>query len=79
MESTSTNMDTSGANNGKMKHSRNQSCIIFPRAPLDFVKKLKSAAGVTVNDIIMTAVSQAIHDYSASQDCSNSLLFSAER
>jgi hypothetical protein len=54
----------------QMKHSGNRSCIIFPNVPLDFVKKLKSAAGVTVNDIIMTAVSQAIHDYCQSQDCS---------
>jgi hypothetical protein len=61
------NNGTSGEN--KMKHSRNRSCIIFPDVPLDFVKKLKSAAGVTVNDIIMTAVSQAIHDYCKSQDC----------
>lgn len=54
---------------GQMKHSGNRSCIMFPSVPLDFVKKLKSAAGVTVNDIIMTAVSQAIHDYCISQDC----------
>jgi diacylglycerol O-acyltransferase len=55
--------------NGKMKHSGNRSYVMFPSVPLDFVKKLKSAAGVTVNDIIMTAVSQAIHDYCISQDC----------
>jgi diacylglycerol O-acyltransferase len=52
-----------------MKHSGNRSCIIFPNVPLDLIKNLKSAAGVTVNDIIMTAVSQAIHDYCTSQDC----------
>jgi hypothetical protein len=67
--STSTGTGTSVTNSGNMKHSGNRSCIIFPRVPLDFVKKLKSAAGVTVNDIIMTAVSQAIHDYCVSQDC----------
>jgi hypothetical protein len=32
------------------------------------VKKLKSAAGVTVNDITMTAVSQSIHDCCKGQD-----------
>lgn len=53
----------------KRKHSGNRSCVVFPNVPLEFVKNLKSAAGVTVNDIIMTAISQAIHDYCISQDC----------
>lgn len=54
-------------NHAQMKHSGKRKAVIFPTVPLDFVKKLKSAAGVTVNDILMTAVSQAIHDYCKSQ------------
>eukprot|EP00571_Detonula_confervacea_P010981 CAMPEP_0172303904 /NCGR_PEP_ID=MMETSP1058-20130122/5406_1 /TAXON_ID=83371 /ORGANISM="Detonula confervacea, Strain CCMP 353" /LENGTH=505 /DNA_ID=CAMNT_0013014941 /DNA_START=251 /DNA_END=1768 /DNA_ORIENTATION=- len=55
-------------NHSKMKHSGKREAVMFPTVPLDFVKKLKSAAGVTVNDILMTAVSQAIHDYCKSQN-----------
>lgn len=50
-------------NHATMKHSGVRKALIFPTVPLDFVKKLKDAAGVTVNDIIMVATSQAIHDY----------------
>ena len=55
-------------NHAKMKHSGRREVLIFPTIPLDFVKRLKAAAGVTVNDLIMTAVSQAIHDYCKSQN-----------
>lgn len=55
-------------NHSEMKHSGKRQAVIFPTIPLDFVKELKSAAGVTVNDILMTAVSQAIHDYCKSQN-----------
>mmetsp|Transcript_11093 Transcript_11093/g.24052 ORF Transcript_11093/g.24052 Transcript_11093/m.24052 type:complete len:530 (+) Transcript_11093:73-1662(+) len=54
-------------NHSKMKHSGKREAVIFPTVPLGFVKNLKSAAGVTVNDILMTAVSQAIHDYCESR------------
>ena len=50
-------------NHAEMKHSGRREAFIFPTIPLDFVKALKSAAGVTVNDILMTAISQAIYDY----------------
>ena len=55
-------------NHAQMKHSGKRQAVIFPTVPLDFIKKLKSAAGVTVNDVLMTAVSQAIHDYCVSQN-----------
>lgn len=55
-------------NHSGMKHSGKREAVIFPTIPLDFVKQLKSAANVTVNDILMTAVSQAIHDYCKSQN-----------
>ena len=50
-------------NHSKMKHSGSREAVIFPTVSLDFIKKLKTEAGVTVNDVLMTAVSQAIHDY----------------
>jgi hypothetical protein len=52
-----------------MVHSKERSYVIFPTVDLDFIKRLKNAAYVTVNDILMTAVSQAIHDYCKSEDC----------
>ena len=55
-------------NHSNMRHSGKREAVIFPTVPLDFVKKLKDAANVTVNDLLMTAVSQAIHDYCESQD-----------
>jgi hypothetical protein len=37
----------------------------FEPVPLDFIKKLKAAAGesVTINDVLFTVISQTIHDY----------------
>jgi len=55
-------------NHSKMKHSGKREAVMFPTVPLDFIKSLKSAASVTVNDILMTAVSQAIHEYCKSQN-----------
>ena len=55
-------------NHANMRHSGKREAVIFPTVPLDFVKKLKDAANVTVNDLLMTAVSQAIHDYCESQN-----------
>lgn len=54
-------------NHAQMKHSGKREAVIFPTIPLYFVKNLKAAAGVTVNDILMTAISQAIHDYCEQQ------------
>ena len=55
-------------NHSRMKHSGKREAVLFPTIPLDFVKKLKAAASVTVNDLLMTAVSQAIHDYCEAQN-----------
>ena len=46
-----------------MKYSGNRSYVYFPDVPLDFIKQLKSEAKVSVNDILMFAVSQAIYEY----------------
>ena len=55
-------------NNPTLKHSGKRSAIIFPTMPLDFIKQLKMAAGMTVNDVLLTAVSQSIHDYCTAQN-----------
>jgi hypothetical protein len=50
-------------------HSGRRKYLLFPTIPLSFVKELKNAAGVTVNDVLMTATSQAIHDYCVQHKC----------
>jgi diacylglycerol O-acyltransferase / wax synthase len=61
------------------KTSTSKKTMIFPKrheihsfepVPLEFVKELKTAAGdgVTVNDILFTCLSQAIHDYLKEED-----------
>lgn len=37
--------------------------------PLDFIKALKNAANVTVNDVLFACLSQTIHDYLVEQQC----------
>jgi hypothetical protein len=51
-------------------HSQHRECVVFPTVSLAFVKRLKTAANVTVNDILMTAVSQAVHEYCRAESCS---------
>lgn len=46
-----------------MVHSRKRRAVCFQPVPLHFIKDLKHAAGVSLNDIIYTCLSQAIHDY----------------
>lgn len=57
----------SKCNHSKMNHNGKRDFIMFPAIPLAFIKELKSAANCTVNDIVTTAISQAIHDYCTSQ------------
>jgi hypothetical protein len=52
-----------------MVHTRKRKPILFEPIPLDFAKKLKSAANVTLNDILFTCLSQAIHEYCKEQNC----------
>jgi hypothetical protein len=59
----------SKSNHGDMTYSGLRSYVILPTVDLDFCKKLRTATGMTVNDILMAAVSQAIHDYCQSQNC----------
>jgi diacylglycerol O-acyltransferase len=48
-----------------LKYSGNRKVLLFPNVPLDFIKQLKNAAPmpITINDILMFAISQAIHEY----------------
>lgn len=50
-------------NHSRMKHCGKRQAVIFPTVPLQFIKDLKQSAGVTVNDILMAAVSHAIYAY----------------
>jgi len=55
-------------NNPRLRHSGKRDFLIFPTIPLDFVKKIKTAAEVTINDLCMAAVSHAIYCYCKSQN-----------
>ena len=50
-------------------HTHRRKAVLFPTLPLDFVKDVKNAAGVSVNDVLFTCLSQAIHDYLQQQEC----------
>merc|ERR1711862_559827 len=52
-----------------MIYTGNRSPLIFPTTPLDFVKDLKNAAKVTVNDIFLACLSQALYDYCLYEKC----------
>jgi len=52
-----------------MIYNGNRTPLIFPNISLDFVKNLKNAAKVTVNDIFLTCLSQALYDYCLHQKC----------
>jgi len=43
--------------------------IVFDPIPIDFVKKIKSKAGVSFNDVLLAAWSQAIHEFCIHQGC----------
>jgi diacylglycerol O-acyltransferase / wax synthase len=51
-----------------MVHSQKRRAVCFQPVPLHFIKDLKHAAGVSLNDIIYTCLSQAIHDYLEEED-----------
>ena len=42
---------------------------MFPNLPLDFIKAIKNAAKVSINDVLFTCLSQAIRDYLEEQQC----------
>ena len=53
-----------------LKYSGDRKVLLFPNVPLDFVKQLKNAAPmpITINDILMFAISQAIHEYCVAEN-----------
>ena len=55
-------------NHANMVYTGKRDFILFPDIPLDFVKAIKTVAKVSVNDVLMTAVSQAIYDYCIQQN-----------
>jgi hypothetical protein len=53
----------------KLVHSGKRAIVLMPTIPLKLVQAIKNAAQVTVNDVIFTCMSQAIHDYCKQQQC----------
>lgn len=54
----------------KMVYSGVRKCILFKTVPLDLVKQIKNAAQVSINDVLLCCLSQAIHDYCVHFKCS---------
>jgi len=55
--------------NKDLIHNRNRELVRFVDTPLDFVKEIKNAANVTINDVLYTCLSQAIHMYLVREEC----------
>lgn len=51
------------------KDTRQRKTIIFDQVPMDFVKAIKREAGISFNDVLVVALSQAIHDFCRHSDC----------
>ncbi len=43
--------------------------MVFDPVPLDYVKAIKSAAGISLNDVLLSAWSRTVHEYCAIQNC----------
>ena len=52
-----------------MTYNSNRTIVLLPTAPLDFIKSIKNAHNVTVNDVLLTAVSIAITKYNKYHNC----------
>lgn len=53
----------------QMIHNQQRNLVRFVDTPLDFVKNIKAAANVTINDVLFTCLSQAIHEYLIQEKC----------
>jgi diacylglycerol O-acyltransferase len=60
--------DRTAFSHAKMVHNRKRKAVCFEPLPLHFIKELKNVAGVSLNDILYTCISQALHDYLKEQD-----------
>jgi hypothetical protein len=54
-----------------MVHTRHSELVLFPTLPLDFIKAIKNKAqhDITINDVLLTCLSLAIHDYLQEEHC----------
>ena len=50
-------------------YSGNRKITVFQTTPLPFIKALKNKANVSINDVLFTALSQAIRDHCINQQC----------
>ena len=51
------------------KDTRRRKLIIFDQVPLNFVRDIKAKADISFNDVLVVALSQAIHDFCHYNDC----------
>lgn len=54
------------------RHAKNsgvRNLIVFDEIPLDFVKKIKNKAKISLNDVLIVTLSQAIHDFCHYKEC----------
>ena len=54
------------------RHAKNsgvRKLIVFDEIPLDFVKKIKNKAKISLNDVLIVTLSQAIHDFCHYKEC----------
>lgn len=49
--------------------NRHRKLLVFDKIPLDFIKALKNAAGITLNDVLLTTWSRTVHEYCTMQEC----------
>eukprot|EP00586_Coscinodiscus_wailesii_P005069 CAMPEP_0172488820 /NCGR_PEP_ID=MMETSP1066-20121228/18541_1 /TAXON_ID=671091 /ORGANISM="Coscinodiscus wailesii, Strain CCMP2513" /LENGTH=510 /DNA_ID=CAMNT_0013256289 /DNA_START=204 /DNA_END=1736 /DNA_ORIENTATION=+ len=54
---------------GDMCYSGKRKAVIFNTVSLDFIKSLKNAAGVSINDVFLACFSQAVRDYNLHENC----------
>mmetsp|Transcript_25745 Transcript_25745/g.39912 ORF Transcript_25745/g.39912 Transcript_25745/m.39912 type:complete len:533 (-) Transcript_25745:109-1707(-) len=55
--------------NKNMIYNGNRKIVVFNTVPLTFIKDIKKASGVTVNDVLFCALSMAIHEYNKLLQC----------
>ena len=49
--------------------NRHRKLVVFDTVPLDFIKAIKNAAEVSLNDVLLTTWSRAVHEYCTIQKC----------
>ena len=59
----------SSSGNKNMIYSGTRKIVVFPTISLQFIKDIKNVHGVTVNDVLLTALSLAISKYNRLNNC----------